>query len=325
MKVTKEMIHPELRRRGRLIQKYFNFKSEKMFVQIQGLLGAVRFFMKTRKLHCAERTIETPDNPALRLCVYSARQPKPDAVGLLWIHGGGYAIGTPEQDIRFIRGFVDATNCVVVAPDYRLSVNEPYPAAVNDCYGALVWMKEHAQELGIRSDQLFVGGNSAGGGLTAAVTLIARDKKEVQVAFQMPLYPMLDDRMITPSSQNNDAPVWNTRANEVAWKMYLGDLYGTKDVPVYAAPARESDYTELPPAYTFVGDIEPFCDETKQYVSNLQAAGVQAEIDVYPGCFHSFDVVCKNAAISRQARARYLERFRYAAEHYFSKQREQPQ
>ena len=321
MKITKEMINPEIRRRGTLIRKIFNFKNEKSFVRIQGVMHKARGGKNTKELHCSERNIQTPDNPRLRLCVYTSHNPKPDAVGLLWIHGGGYGIGKPEQDVGFIQKFIEASNCVVVSPDYRLSIHKPYPAAVNDCYQSLLWMKDHANELGIRKDQLFVGGDSAGGGLTAAITLMARNKGEVSVAFQMPFYPMLDDRMITPSSQDNDAPIWNTRANEVAWKMYLGDLYGTEDVPTYAAPARETNYAGLPPTYTFVGDIEPFCDETKEYIANLQRAGVKAEIDVYPGCFHGFDIICSKSGIARKATEKYIAQFKYAVEHYYSHQK----
>lgn len=320
MRITNEMINPEIRRRGSTIRKMFNFKSEKTFKRVQGIIPKVRGTMKTKKLQYSEEIISTPDNTGLRLCIYKSLNPKPNSVGLLWIHGGGYAIGTPEQDISFIEKFIDATNCVVVSPDYRLSIQEPYPAAVNDCYQALLWMKRNVKELGIRDDQLFVGGESAGGGLTAAVTLKARDKGEVNIAFQMPFYPMLDDRMITLSSQNNDAPIWNTRANEIAWKMYLKNLYGREDVPVYAAPAREKDYRGLPPTYTYVGDIEPFCDETQEYINNLKAAGVEAEIDVYPGCFHGFDIICPKSNIAQKAAEKYIEKFKYAAANYFSQQ-----
>lgn len=320
MKISNEMIHPELRKTGFLIRKVFHFKSRKTFVRLQRLLNIVRKVMKPKNIQCKITEITTPDNSKLNVYICKSLNPKPEAIGLLWIHGGGYGLGAPEQDFVFMQNFIKATNCVVVSPDYRLSIHEPFPAAVNDCYHTLLWMKEHAKELGIRDDQLFVGGDSAGGGLTAAVTLMARDKKEVNVAFQMPIYPMIDDRMITPSSQNNDAPIWDSHANEVAWKMYLGDLYGTKNVPTYAAPSRETDYSGLPPTYTFVGDIEPFCDETKEYIANLQSFGVKAKIDVYPGCFHAFDLHGNKTSIGKKAIETYIEEFKYAANNYFAPQ-----
>ena len=132
----------------------------------------------------------------------------------------------------------------------------------------------------MRRDKIFVGGNSAGGGMTAALTLYARDRGEVNIAFQMPLYPMLDDRP-TKTSKNNDAPVWNTKSNIAAWKLYLGDDYGTDMVSKYAAPARETDFSGLPPTLTFIGSIDPFLAETKSYVEALRAAGVPVEFRIF--------------------------------------------
>lgn len=259
-------------------------------------------------------------SPSLRLCVYRPKEKREKAPGLLWIHGGGYAIGIPELDGNFIKSFIQESGCIVVAPDYCLSTEAPYPAALEDCYTALLWLKDNAASLGVRPDQLMVGGDSAGGGLTAALCIYARDKKEVSIAFQMPLYPMLDDRMITESSQNNDAPVWNTKSNENGWRLYLGELYGTDKVPAYAAPARLTDYHDLPPAFTFVGSIEPFCDETITYMEQLKAAGIPAEYKVFQGCFHAFDIMAKKAGPAKEARKLLIENFRYAVEHYFAKQ-----
>jgi len=181
-------------------------------------------------------------------------------------------------------------------------------------------MKQNAKALGIRDDQIFVGGNSAGGGLAAATTLYARDKGEVNIAFQMPLYPMLDDRMITESSRDNDAPVWDSISNAIAWKMYLGALHGTDKITKYAAPARETDYSGLPPTYTFVGTIEVFHDEVITYANNLRNAGVSVKIDVYEGCFHAFDQFGRQTKIGKDAIKNLLQEFVYAVDHYFAKQ-----
>ena len=209
---------------------------------------------------------------------------------------------------------------MVVAPDYRKSVDATYPAALEDCYQALLWMRDNCGRYNIRSNQLFVGGDSAGGGLAAAVSLYARDRGEVSIAFQMPLYPMIDDRMMTESSQDNDAPVWNSRSNELSWKLYLGELYGSDSVPIYAAPARAEDLSDLPPTLTFVGGIEPFRDETIEFVRKLRASGVRVAFRMYKGCYHAFDIMCPNSKVGKSATGFLLKGFRYAVRNFTKEQ-----
>jgi len=237
--------------------------------------------------------------------------------GVLWIHGGGYATGMAEM-AYFSRplALVKKYGAVVVCVSYRLSIEKPYPAALEDCHSALCWMKKHAGEFGINDSQIMVGGESAGGGLTAALCMYARDQRSVNIAYQMPLYPMLDDRD-TESSKDNHAPIWNTKRNHAAWKLYLK---GLAEVSPYAAPARQNDYSNLPPAYTFVGDIEPFYCETLTYIENLKAAGVEAGVDVYPDWFHAYDMFFPFKAVAKKAIAKFEEQFCYAAEHYFAPQ-----
>ena len=264
------------------------------------------------------RYIDRPDGSKLRVLVCRAKEgTKSKATGLLWIHGGGYAIGAPEQDFFFVDPMVKDGSCVAVMPAYTLATKAPYPAALEDCYLALKWMKEHTGELGINPNQLFVGGDSAGGGLTAAVCLYARDQAEVNIAFQMPLYPMLDDRMITASSQNNDAPVWNTASNIAAWNLYLEGT-NKENVPIYAAPARAEDLHGLPPTCTYVGTIEPFHDETVDFVTRLRAYGVNVQFREYEGCFHAFDMMGIGTKIGKDARVFLMENFSYAQAHYFA-------
>lgn len=203
---------------------------------------------------------------------------------------------------------------VVVSPGYRLAPFAPYPAALDDCYAALLYMKANAPALGIRDDQLMVGGESAGGGLRAAVYIKARDTGAVRVAFQMPLYPMLDDR-------NNHGRVWNTRKNHFAWACYLLGQ-NRKNLPPYAVPARLTDFTGLPPAYTFVGDGEPFYAETVRYIEQLKAAGVPASMDVYHSNMHAFDMMQPDDSLSQEAAGRFNAQFAYAQAHYFAPQEE---
>jgi len=322
MKVTRKMINSEIRFSGKIMGMFMNilFLNKTVLRKTRKLAKKVLMRNTSDKLNCAEVFIKKRSGGTIRTRIYRSLHPEENATGLLWIHGGGYAIGAPEMDIRYAENFISTANCVIVSPDYTLSTEKPYPAAVEDCYETLLWIKDNATSLGIRDDQLFIGGVSAGGGLTVAVAMQARDKAEVNVAFQMPLYPMIDDIMDTESAKNNNAPVWTSHSNKLSWKMYLGDLFGTDNVPKYAAPTREQDYSHLPPAYTFVGDIEPFYDETITYINNLQNAGVSAKIDIYKGCFHAFDYMCPKANISRQATARMLEEFRFAVNNHFATQ-----
>ena len=292
--------------------------------------GFVRFLRRLdRRMHgadvpgleCEQRWVDSLD-PGVRVRVRTYRAPggpRRDGVpGVLFLHGGGYAFGSPEQFASVYQTLLSTRDCVVVAPDYRKSLEVPYPAALHDCYGSLLWLKQHAPLLGVREDQLFVIGMSAGGGLTAAVSLLARDRRDVRIAHQMPLYPMIDHRMITASSRDNDAPVWGSRHNRIAWDLYLGDL-SRGDVPKYASPALETDYAGLPPTTTFVGELDPFLDETVAYVEALRAAGVPAELRRFAGCYHGFDMIRAGAKVSRDAKQFLCDRFADAVDRDFAK------
>lgn len=246
------------------------------------------------------------------------RKPQEQTPGILWIHGGGYVTGMAGM-IYMSRAndLVKKYGAVVVTPEYRLAGKAPYPAALEDCYTALRYLKNNADTLGCNRDRLMVGGESAGGGLTAALCIYARDRGEVNIAFQMPLYPMLDDRD-TDSSRDNHGISWNTKRNHAAWKRYLRDITG--EIPPYAAPARENDCRNLPPAYTFVGNREAFFCETLTYIKRLQEAGVPASVDVYPTGFHAFDMLLPFRKISKQAIAAFEQKYLYAAEHYTAAQ-----
>lgn len=249
-----------------------------------------------------------------------AGEPPEKSPGVLWIHGGGYQSGS-SRDVYVTRALSLTVKfgAVVVSPDYRLSRKHPYPAGLHDCYAALLYMKEHAEELGIRDDQIMVGGESAGGGMAAALCMLAKDIGSVNIAFQMPLYPMLDDRD-TETSRDNHAPNWNTKRNHKAWKRYLRDAWGTDLVSPYAAPARREDVSGLPPCYTYVGAIEPFCRETVDYVERLKQAGIEAEADVYPDWFHAYDLIFPMKKVSREAIGKFEQHFAYALAHYFAPQ-----
>lgn len=259
------------------------------------------------------RNIPGPEgSPDVPIIIYEPTTKDKILSGVLWIHGGGYITGVPEMNDALCRRFVLETNSLVVSVDYRLAPENPYPAPVEDCYSALNWFAENADELGIDSDRIAVAGNSAGGGLTAAVSLLARDRKGPKIAFQMPLYPMIDNRVNTPSNYEiTDSRVWNRESNIFGWKMYLGENYD-RDVSQYAAPARATDLSGLPPTYTCVGELDPFRDETIDYVARLLRAGVPTEFHIYPGSYHGFEAFMSPAKIGQRAETQYVEALKNA-------------
>ena len=277
--------------------------------------------MTKRKFYVEKKLIKSANKDMKILIIRPTvnTKPKNKATGILWIHGGGYITGMAEM--IYISRAIDLVKkygAVVITPEYRLSKEAPYPAALEDCYTALRYLKEHSDQLGVNSSQLMIGGESAGGGLTAALCMYARDKGEINIAFQMPLYPMMDDRY-TNSSIDNHNFILNTKTIHLGWKIYLGKLYGKK-VPPYAAAARQTDYSNLPPAYTFVGDKEIFYSKTLNYIKNLNNAGIKACVDVYPTKFHSFDMFTPFRKISKQAISEFEKQYLYATEHYFAPQ-----
>lgn len=237
--------------------------------------------------------------------ILKPRAAKPARIGLLWIHGGGYITGMKEM-VYMSRAMdlVKDYGLQVFSPGYRLAWLHPYPAAAEDCFAVLQYMDAHKTKLGL--DHILVGGESAGGGLCAALCMMGRDRG-IRIAFQLPLYPMLSN-LDTESSRDNHGRIWNTRRNHLGWRLYLrGDA--KKKVSPYAAPAQQTDYRNLPPCYTFVGEGEPFYAETLQYVANLKAAGVEAEADVYPTNVHAFDMLYPDQPVSWEAIDGFLAHF----------------
>ena len=259
------------------------------------------------KLKNSNVRIDTPEGGISAILMRPEETDRP-VPGILWIHGGGYVTGMAAM-VHYTMGHVLAEHfgCVLVAPDYRLALKSPYPAALEDCYAALKFLYSHAEELGVDRSRIIVGGESAGGGLAAAVCICARDRGEIPVSFQIPLYPMLDCKD-TPSVVVSHGKVWDTERNHKGWAAYLGDLYGTDRIPKYASPSRETNYAGLPPCYTYVLDGEPFYNETITYVRNLQAAGIDAHVDVFHGDMHAFDALFWTEQ-AREAHEKLLEAY----------------
>ncbi|WP_239486894.1 alpha/beta hydrolase [Streptomyces durocortorensis] len=222
-------------------------------------------------------------------------------------------LGTPEADDARASRYVLEAGCTVVSVDYRLAPEHPYPEPVEDCYRALRWTAEQAGALGIDPERLAVGGISAGGGLAAATALLARDRGGPRLAFQLLLCPMLDDRNTTHSSKEfTEAVTWPRANNLYGWAALLGPSAGGDDVSPYAAPARATDLSGLPPAYVDVGELEVFRDECAQYALRLIAAGVSTEFHLWPGAFHGFDGTLPRLTLPRRAAAEQIAVLRRA-------------
>ena len=217
------------------------------------------------------------------------------------IHGGGYMIGTYDMDSMVLDRWCPGLPLVGVSVEYRLAPETPYPGPLEDCYAALRWTHEHADELGVDRDRIGVYGLSAGGGLAAALALLARDRREFPLAFQVLDCPMLDDRQTTRSIHADGLYVWTGESNTFGWQSYLGALYGTDDVPIYAAAARAADLAGLPPACMVVGSIDGFRDEDVDYAQRLNQAGVACELHVLAGLPHAYQMAPGAAAVQLAA------------------------
>ena len=222
-------------------------------------------------------------------------------------HGGGMIMGDNRVGILPLLDWAQELRIAVVSVEYRLAPECPHPGPVEDCYAGLAWTAEHAAEVGLDPDRIVVAGASAGGGLAAALALMARDRGGPHLAGQLLMCPMLDDRNDTPSAwQMAGRGVWDHTANETGWSALLGDARGGPDVSPYAAPARAEDLSGLPPAFIDVGSAETFRDEDVAYASRIWQAGGIAELHVWPGGFHGFTMIAPDAGISRAATAAQL-------------------
>jgi len=249
MKITKDKFHEDLRSSTSKLSVVSFLLSKKWGFRLISSLFKLQHGKQTKGLVNEERFIKSNhDAPDIRIRIYKPTNITTQLPVILYLHGGGYAVGCPEQADELFKEF----------------------------------------------------GHSAGGGLTAAVTLKARDTQDVNIAFQMPIYPMIDDRQSNESSKFI-SPVWDAKTNALGWDFYLKNLKAQNaEIPAYAAPSRNEDYSNFPPTITLVGDAEPFRDETIQYVEALKKFNIPVEFKLYERCFHGFDVLVKSE-ISKDA------------------------
>jgi acetyl esterase/lipase len=283
-------IHPELRSSAKRFPRIvYNRKTVWLFRLLTRLMPSPG---KIEGLHVENVFIPRQDGRTnIRLRIYKPGSTYAPTPALIWMHGGGHLIGKPEQDDGSCAQFVRELGITVISVDYRLSPQYPFPAALDDCHSALQWAASHPEESGIDPARIAVGGASAGGGLAAALAQLAHDRKEIEPAFQLLVYPMLDDRTVLRMDIADSRNItWDQQSNRYGWESYLGRECGADEVPAYSVPARRTDLSGLPPAWIGVGDLDIFHAEGVAYANRLRERGVACELEVIPGAFHGFDV-----------------------------------
>ena len=268
------------------------------------LSEAARFMPTPEGLPVSVETLTVPGpeaSPPVRILAYRPTNVAGPLPALLYMHGGGYLIGTPDMADAANRALAVELGCAIFAVNYRLSPETVFPGAIEDCYAALKWLSGHASDLQIDARRIGVKGESAGGGLAAALALLVRDRGELSLAFQHLIYPMLDDRTCVTSDPHpfTGEFVWTPDKNRFAWAAYLGAAPGSANISPYAAAARAEDLAGLPPAFVSVGALDIFLEENLDYARRLTRAGVPVELHLYPGAYHGFEI----AAAARVATA----------------------
>lgn len=232
---------------------------------------------------------------------------------LLWIHGGGYVLGSVQGDDLKAKGMALALNCVVASVEYRLAPEHPFPAPLEDCYAALKWLSGNADQLSVNPARIAIGGASAGGGLAAGLALLARDRAEISVCYQLLIYPMIDDMNVEQAGPNTpDTHLWTRAGNLLGWRAYLQQEPGSAGVSEYAAAFRAKDVTGLPPTYIGVGTPDLFLEEDIAYALRLMRVGVPTELHVYADGFHGFEGFAPEADTSQRFTAEQIRLLRRA-------------
>ncbi len=271
---------------------------------ITEMLSAINAGVDVSALNLTEKHIPgLKGAPDIKVRVYSPKEKEPNVPGLLYIHGGGFVVGDIDTEHALSAAISEKIGVVVVSVEYRLAPENPFPAGLEDCYASLVWMHNNAGDLGVDITRIGVFGQSAGGGLSAALSLMTRDKGGPELCFQCLCIPELDDRLETTSMRLfDDTPLWNRPNAILSWKFYLGENFkpGSSEVPVYAAPSRATDLTDLPPAYISAMEFDPLRDEDVLYAMKLMEAGVPVELHTFPGTFHGSSLFTHAAVSKRQ-------------------------
>ncbi|GAB5554948.1 MAG: hypothetical protein Sapg2KO_45390 [Saprospiraceae bacterium] len=310
MKVTKEMHDKELQAQYGQFRTIVALNSRKWGLNLMN--SFVRLTKGQKVKEAINETHHVSSNHTkglkIRTRVFRPKGTSKEILpAMIYFHGGGYMMGIPEMANVFYEDVLKRRKVAIFSPDYRLSPKDPFPAGFNDCYDVLLWMRDNAKELNIDPNNIIIAGHSAGGGMAAAITLKVRDTKIIKPSFQMPIYPMLDHRMITGSSKMQGSTMWDANINARAWGLYLRNIEG--NIPAYASPSLNEDYRGFPPTISFVGDLEPFYDENVAYIEALKKASIPVKFRVFKGGYHGFEVGSPKATISIEANEFQLSAF----------------
>jgi acetyl esterase/lipase len=290
MKKDYSKIHPQLQQSAKMFP---NLTYSKLNVWLVNLLSRLMPASKPPQDVSIENVLIAGkyDKQKIRLRIYKPKSSNEAMPVLVWLHGGGYILGSPEQDDVSCIQYVREVGITVVSVDYRLAPKYPFPAGLEDCYTTLKWIVSHAQQLGIDDKRIAIGGGSAGAGLAASLAQYANDQNEIKIIFQLLIYPMLDDRTVLRTDIDDSNNItWNQKSNKFGWESYLGKKCGDENMPEYSVPARRKNLSGLPTTWIGVGTLDIFYDENMAYAQKLKEAGVPCETCVVSGAFHGFDV-----------------------------------
>ncbi|WP_416878463.1 alpha/beta hydrolase [Litorimonas sp.] len=269
-------------------------------------LTSIRCFPTPEPLpepHYREVVIDCPDREgSLRMLIVDPVSDGQSRPAIVYLHGGGFVFGSPEHALPSMQKLAASVGCVIVLPEYRLAPEASYPAALNDNYLALSWIFKNAEDLRIDPSRIAIGGDSAGGGHAAILSISARDRGEYPIAFQLLVYPMLDDRTgkVTPPAEDTDYFIWSTKNNDYGWSAYLGGTSGAPCPSSRAVPARIRDLSNLPPTLIATGSLDLFARENAQFAQRLKEQGVDVAFKSFSGAYHGFNVMVPNADISKR-------------------------
>ena len=309
MKRDITIVHPELQQLARKFPPFtFSFSGRNLW--LWRLLDKILWKrIPPRDISIKNTYISRQeDRSQIRLRIYRPKTMKSTTPALFWLHGGGYILGKPEQDDRCCIQYVREMGIVVVSVDYRYAPEHPFPCALEDSYAAMKWVYSNALQLGIDPGRIAMGGESAGGGLAAALVQLTCDRNEVKPIFQLLAYPMLDDRSsIRTDMVDHGFLTWNQDSNRFGWESYLGRKCGSTDVPEYSVPARHADLSGLPPTWLGVGTLDLFYDEDVAYAQRLEDCGVPCELCVVEGAFHGFDMWVPDLKVAQDFRKSQIE------------------